>query len=119
MTVYADRVKEQTTTTGTGNLTLTGAVTGFQSFSAALGTGRTMYYGIEEIDGSGVPSGGWEVGIGNLSNATTLVRDIILSSSNSGAVVDLAAGTKNVWCNWPAQEAQTSEVAFDLVNGTP
>ena len=93
--VLKDRVQETTTTTGTGTLTLAGAVTGFQSFSA-IGNGNTCYYAI---------SGGseWEVGIGTYTlSGTTLSRDTILASSNTGSVVTLSAGTKNVFVTYPA-----------------
>jgi len=89
--VYADRVKETSTTTGTGTYTLAGAVTGFQSF-AAIGNGKQCIYVAE--DGTN-----WEVGIGTYtSSGTTLARTTILSSSNSNAAVNWAAGTRNVYC---------------------
>ena len=79
--VLKDRVKETTTTTGTGTLTLAGAATGFQSFSV-IGNGNTTYYTI--TDGTD-----WEVGIGTYtSSGTTLSRDTILESSNSGNAVN-------------------------------
>lgn len=117
--VYDDRVKETSTTTGTGNLTLAGAVTGFVSFNSAFGTGVTFWYAIEEVDASGVPNGAWEVGLGNLSNATTLVRDIVIRSSNANALVNLAAGTKNVFCPFPGTAAINANRAFDLQYGLP
>lgn len=93
--VLKDRVKETTTTTGTGTLTLAGAVTGFQSF-AAIGDGNTTYYAI--TDGTD-----WEVGIGTYtSSGTTLSRDTILSSSNSGSAVNWGAGSKDVFVTYPA-----------------
>lgn len=113
--VFADRVKETSTTTGTGNFTTGGAVTGFQTFNTAFGTGVSFFYTIEAVDGSGVPSGDWEVGIGNLSASTTLVRDIVLQSSNANAAVNFSAGTKNVFCALPAQRAAFN--SFDLRYG--
>jgi hypothetical protein len=93
--VLKDRVRETTTTTGTGTLTLAGAVTGFQSF-AAIGDGNTTYYAI--TDGTD-----WEVGIGTYtSSGTTLSRDTILSSSNSGSAVNWGAGSKDVFVTYPA-----------------
>ena len=95
--VVADRVQETTTTTGTGTVTLAGAVTGFQSF-AAIGNGNTTFYTIADQSGSN-----WEVGIGTYtSSGTTLSRDTILSSSNSGSAVNFGAGTKNVFVTYPA-----------------
>ena len=98
--VLADRVKETTTTTGTGTITLAGASTGFQSF-AAIGNGNTTYYTIAAQGGSE-----WEVGIGTYtSSGTTLSRDTVLASSNSGAAVNFSAGTKDVFCDYPAGRA--------------
>ena len=94
--VIKDRVKETSTTTGTGTLTLAGAVTGFQSFSA-IGNANTTGYGIIAVDADGVPTGAWETGIGTYtSSGTTLSRGLIASST--GSLIDLAAGTKHVIC---------------------
>lgn len=116
---YSDRVKETATTTGTGNFTLAGAVTGYEAFNTAFGTGVSFLYGIEAVDGSGVPTGAWEVGLGNLSDSTTLVRDIVLQSSNSDAAVDFAAGTKNVFCPLPGYASINSMLGFNLQYGMP
>lgn len=95
--VIADRVKETTTTTGTGTITLAGASTGFQSF-AAVGNGNTTFYTIAAQSGSE-----WEVGIGTYTaSGTTLSRDMILASSNSGSAVNFSAGTKDVFVTYPA-----------------
>jgi hypothetical protein len=95
--VLADRVKETTTTTGTGTITLAGAATGFQSF-AAVGNSNTTYYTIAGQTGSE-----WEVGIGTYtSSGTTLSRDTVISSSNSGSLVTFSAGTKDVFVTYPA-----------------
>ena len=76
--IVKDRVKETTTTTGTGTVTLAGAEDGFQSF-AAIGNGNTTYYAITSDDD-------YEVGLGTYtSSCTTLSRDIVLESSNSGS----------------------------------
>ena len=96
--ILADRVQETTATTGTGTVTLAGAASGFQSF-AAVGNGNSTYYTI---------TGGaeWEVGIGTYtSSGTTLSRTTVLSSSNSGSLVNFAAGTKNVFVTYPASLA--------------
>ena len=95
--VLADRVKETTTTTGTGTVTLLGAVTGYQSFSA-IGNANTTYYCI-----AGQTTSEWEVGIGTYTSAgTTLSRDTVLASSNAGALVTFSAGTKDVFVTYPA-----------------
>jgi hypothetical protein len=93
---YNDRVMETTTTTGTGVLTLAGAVTGFQSFASAFDIGQIVRYAI--YDGASA----WEVGTGTLTSATTLTRDVVSESSNSNALVNFGAGSKNVWCDLPA-----------------
>ena len=93
--VVKDRVQETTTTEGTGTLTLNGAVTGFQTFSSAIGNTNTTYYAISSQGSE------FEVGIGTVG-AGTLARTTILASSNGGSVVTLSAGTKNVFCTQPA-----------------
>lgn len=96
-----DRVRETTTTTGTGSITLAGAVAGFRTFASVLSVADTCWYCIEAIDDDGVPTGDWEVGVGTLSDSTTLARTSILASSNSGSAVSLAAGTKNIFITFP------------------
>ena len=96
--VIADRVKETTTTTGTGTVTLGGAVTGFQSFSA-VGNANTTYYTITD-------NVNWEVGIGTYTaSGTTLSRDTVLESSNAGSLVNFGAGSKDVFVTYPADKA--------------
>src|SRR5574337_45898 len=93
--VFADRVKETTTTTGTGPVTLGGAATGYQSF-AVVGNGNTCYYC--ETDGTN-----WEVILGTYTaSGTTLSKTTILSSSNSGSAVTWGAGSKDVFLVTPA-----------------
>ena len=98
--VINDRVKETSTTTGTGTLNLAGAETGYESFVAGIGTTNTTYYAIELNS-----AGEYEVGIGTVTDATpdTLSRTTIISSSNSDAAVNFSAGTKNVFCTLPAK----------------
>lgn len=98
--VVKDRVKETTTTTGTGTVTLLGASTGFQSFSA-IGDANTTYYTIAAQTGSE-----WEVGIGTYTaSGTTLARTTVLASSNAGSPVNFSAGTKDVFVSYPASYA--------------
>lgn len=98
MHVVADRVKDSTTTTGTGSLTLAGSPpTGFRSFASVLAVGDTCYYAISSAGGAE-----WEVGIGTLTASTTLARTQIIASSNSNAAVSLSAGTKDVFINAPS-----------------
>lgn len=98
----ASRVKDTSTTAGSGNLTLSGsAPTGYQTFNAAFGTNVRFDYAIENS-----VNGEWEVGVGYLSAATTLVRETVTESSNSGAAVTFSAGTQTVWCNWDPSRAK-------------
>ena len=95
--VVYDRVKETTTTAGTGTVTLLGASLGFQSF-AAVGNANTTYYCI-----AGQTTNEWEVGVGTYaSSGTTLARTTVLSSSNAGSAVNFSAGTKDVFVVYPA-----------------
>jgi hypothetical protein len=104
--VVKDRVQETTNTTGTGTITLAGAVTGFQSFSV-IGNANTTYYAI--VGGSE-----WEVGLGTYtSSGTTLARNTILESSNGGTAVNFSAGTKNVFVTYPAEEAVYQDASGD------
>ena len=99
--VINDRVKESSTTSGTGTLNLDGAVTGFEGFVAGIGTGNTTYYSIFE---QGTTR--WEVGVGTVTDATpdTLSRTPI-TSSNSDSLVSFGGGTLDVFCTLPASKA--------------
>jgi hypothetical protein len=111
--VLADRVRETTTTAGTGTITLLGAVPSCQSF-AAVGNGNTTYYTIVAYSGTE-----WEVGIGTYTaSGTTLSRDTVLSSSNSGSLVNFSAGTKDVFVDYPAGRAVYEDAAGN-VDGYP
>lgn len=93
--IVKDRVKETSTTSGTGTLTLAGAVAGFQSFTT-IGDGNTTYYAI--TDGAS-----WEVGIGTFTlSGTTLSRDVILASSNAGAAINCSGSSKDIFVVYPA-----------------
>lgn len=105
MSRFADRVMETSTTTGTGDITLAGAVTGYRTFNAAIGTNITFDYAIVAVDGSGVPSGEWEVGKGYLSGSTTLVRALPESGSAS-TPINFSAGTKRVFVTLSAASTQ-------------
>ena len=102
--IVNDRVKETSTTTGTGTLNLAGAETGYESFVSGIGTGNTTYYAIELNSANE-----FEVGIGTVTDASpdTLSRDTVISSSNSDSKVDFSAGTKNVFCTLPASRAMS------------
>ena len=100
--VLNDRVKETSTTAGSGTLDLDGAVTGFETFVAGIATGNTTYYC---IDHQGAYDE-WEVGLGTVTDATpdTLSRDTVISSSNRDSKVDFTAGTLDVFCTFPASK---------------
>lgn len=99
--VLADRVRDTTTTTSTGTITLSGtAPTGYQNFSV-IGNGNTTYYAIV---GQGTSE--WEVGIGTYtSSGTTLARTTVLASSNAGSLVVFSSGTKDVFVTYPAERS--------------
>lgn len=103
--LFKNRVRETSTTTGQGNITLAGAVAGYQSFATALALNDTCYYVIANQSGTE-----WEVGEGTLTGSTTLRRDRIINSSNSNLHVSFSAGTKDVFIDLPA------EYANDAVN---
>jgi len=95
--VFKDRVKETTTTSGTGTVTLAGASDGFQAFTA-IGNANTTYYTL-------VSGANFEVGLGTYTlSGTTLSRDTVLESSNSGSKISLS-GTSDVFCTYPAEKA--------------
>lgn len=101
--VLKDRVKEQSTTTGTGSFTLSGAYDGFQTFATAIASGSTVYYCIHNTS-IGV-GGEWEVGIGTFTAPSTLSRDTVLESSTGGTAVSFSAGTKEVFVTYPAEKS--------------
>ena len=98
--VTGDRVKETTTTTGTGSLALAGAVSNFQAFSAVAANNDTIHYAIVHQTAAE-----WEVGIGTWLTGNTLARTTVLESSNADALVNLSAGTKDVFCPLPSEKA--------------
>jgi hypothetical protein len=99
--VLASRVRETTTTVGTGAITLDGPFIGFQSFATGVGDNNTTYYAIANLTNSE-----WEVGVGTYSLASnSLVRDSIIQSSNSDEPVNFGAGTKDIICTMPAERS--------------
>lgn len=108
MPYLADRVKDTTTSTGTGAITLAGTPpTGFRSFAAAFGS-CVVGYCID--DGAGA----WEVGKGTFNGTTGLTRDVVRSSSNSGALVDFGAGTKTVFCTASAEHIDNGSLGLQM-----
>lgn len=94
--IIADRVLETSTTTGTGAYTLAGAVTGFRAASTVCANADTFYYYAEDVNAYGVPTGGWETGLGTWGTGNILTRTTIHASSNANAAVSWAAGTRRI-----------------------
>jgi hypothetical protein len=111
--VLKDRVKESTITTGTGAYSMAGAAVGFQDFSV-IGNANTTYYAV--TDGTD-----WEVGIGTYTaSGTSLSRDLIFESSNSGNAVNWGAGTKDIFVTLPAERAiAPTKLTVTNRSGTP
>ena len=111
--VINDRVKETTTTTGTGTVSLAGAVTGFETFAAGIGNSNTVYYCI-----SHQTAAEFEVGLGTLDgDSSDLARTTVISSSNSDSAVDFSAGTKDVFCTIPASKLIFEDANNDATVG--
>ena len=110
--VINDRVKETSTTTGTGAVALGGAVTGFETFAAGIGNSNTTYYAIFN---QGTTQ--WEVGYGTLDGSSAnLTRTTPISSSNSDSAVDFSAGTKDVFCTMPASKTVYLDSTGNTIN---
>lgn len=99
--VIADRTKQQTTTTGVGAVTLGSSVTGFQVFSAVCSNADTFHYAIVHLT-----NGSWETGVGTYNSGAGTVSRSVLTSSNGNALIDFAAGTKEIFI---------SPVAYNIV----
>jgi hypothetical protein len=112
--VLKDRVKETTTSVGTGDISLAGAAGPYQAFST-LGNGNDTYYAIV-----GQTSTEWEVGIGTyVSSGNKLVRNSVYSSSNSNTLVNFSAGIKDVFCTYPSEQAvyQETDGSLKIISG--
>jgi hypothetical protein len=109
--VVNDRVKQTSTTTGTGTFNLGSVVSGFESFVVGIGNSNTTYYAIVNENGE------FEVGLGTVTDAATdtLSRDTIISSSNSDSAVNFGVGTKNVFCTLPASKAVILDSSGNIV----
>lgn len=116
--VLQDRVREISTTTGTGTVTLSGAYPGgYRTFASCVPNGSTTYYCIHNTTNGVLDE--WEVGLGTYSS-NTLTRSTILSSSNAGAAVNFSAGDKEVFITYPAEKAIYEEAdGQTLINGGP
>jgi len=105
----ANRVKETSSTSGSGIITLAGAANGYQSFSSVLSSGDTTYYTITNRDN-------WEVGIGTYGSGT-LSRDTILSSSNSGSLISLS-NQSNVFIAYPSEKSVYKDASDQVIVGS-
>lgn len=107
MTHFADRVRDTSTSTGTGAITLANtAPAGSVTFASAFGSASIRVgYVIQ-----GQTAGEWEVGSGMFNGTTGLTRDAVISSSNAGALVNFSAGTKDVFCAPSAQHLEGSNL---------
>jgi hypothetical protein len=110
--IVKDRVRENSVTSGTGMLTLTGSPQAFQTFSSAIGNGNTTYYSITETG-----TGNFEVGLGTVG-AGTLTRDTVLESSNAGSLVNFGSAAKDVFCTYPAEKAILGNTSAISSTGT-
>ena len=111
--IRADRVRESTTSTGTGTLSLAGAESTFRAFSAVCTTNDTCYYALAHRSANE-----WEVGLGTYSSANTLTRTTVLASSNSGSAVNLSAGSKDVFLTLASGQLKFSEeTVFAITDG--
>jgi len=116
--ILKDRVLESSTSTGTGSFTLTGAQTGYQSFSA-IGNGNTTYYTIQGKNSDGTLTGEWEVGVGTWSTGNTLSRDTVLSNSlGTTALISFSAGAKDVFVTYPSDKALLGDTSAVSSTGT-
>ena len=111
--VIKDRVKETSTTTGTSNLNLAGAVSGFQSFVSGIGDTNTVYYALIDANGTA-----WEIGLGTVGDASpdTLSRadSDVIASTNSNNRINLSSGTHTVFATYPAGKAVYLDASGNL-----
>lgn len=108
---YPDRVKETSTTTGTGSVTLAGAATGYRTFAAALVDGTSVDYCIAQQSGSE-----WEVGEGVFTAPSTLSRVTVYSNhSSTTSLVNFSAGTKDVFVTFPGSDIDRVQSAGRIV----
>jgi hypothetical protein len=113
MPYIADRVKDTTTTTGTGAVTLAGAApTGYRTFAAGLGSAALLVPYCIALGAE------WEVGKGTFNGTTGLTRDVVRASSNGNALVNFSAGTKEVFCTANAELLDNANLGVLLANVT-
>lgn len=111
MATLFDRVKETTTSTGTGDLTLAGQPNGFVRFGDVFSIGDQTFYTIED------DAGRFEIGRGTYSALNTLSRTEVFNSTNANQLVDFPAGEKTVFVTYPAKRAVTDQIAIQFAIG--
>lgn len=116
--IVKDRVLESTTTTGTGDLTLSGAITGFRAFGSVMSSPLdTCKYSLWAVDSNGAATGDWESGLGTYSATNTLNRTLVSDSSNSGSLVNLSSGTKYVALSLLSEDILDEGIIYNLSSG--
>lgn len=110
MPQFYDRVRDTTTTTGTGTITVSGSPPIAHVALSAVPTGSKISYVIV-----GQSSAEWEVGEGTVASGTTMTRDVVRASSNSGSLVNFSAGTKDFWIDMPAAQVERSNIGRALM----
>ena len=111
--ITADRVKDTSITTGTGDITVSGgAPSGYRTFSTVLSVGDTFYYCV-----TGQASSEWEVGLGTYLSVNTFARTTVLASSASGSAVSFSSGTKNVFITLPANKTLQLDATASPISG--
>lgn len=105
--IIEDRVKETTISTGTGAITLAGAMLGFRTFASVCAVNDTFHAGIVAVDANGNPTGAWEIGYYTYSATNTITRTSVRASSNANALVNFAAGTKQIFLDLPAYQIKS------------
>lgn len=114
--VLKNRVKEETTTTGTGAFALGGASAQFDTFQTYMSNGDTTYYSIAPTTAG---TDEWEIGIGTWNTGNTLSRTTVLAGSNGTSAVDFSAGTKEIFMTYPADKAVFEDGSGNIsVSGT-
>lgn len=109
MAALKDRVRQTSTSTGTGDIVLSGTIGGFQTFADAYNVGDTFYYAvIDDLNAE------WEIGEGELSSSTSFRRNSVYDSTNSGNLVSFGTGQKAVFVTYPAKRALTDTQAIAL-----
>jgi hypothetical protein len=117
--IIEDRVQETTTSVGTGNISLAGAVSSYRSFASVCAIGDQFYGTIVAVDANGAPTGAWECGHYTYSAVSTITRTSVTSSSNNGAAVNFAAGVKRVFIDLTAAQVKLFQSSGTSSSNSP